>query len=145
MDHLCAHQETESPPTGSMAGRWTKAVVERVEKEVEKQKKVWCVKFGDTDFPEEEVAHEDDGEMALPEGGKFPKEVCFIDSATLDPWVLGRVVLKKVNKPKVQVLLRDEQVRVSAGGTERFQHHAHRVASTKGVAEASELATVALT
>ena len=85
-----------------MTGRWTEAVVERVEKEPEKQKKVWCVKFSDTDFPEEEVAHEDDGEMALPEGGKFPKEVHFIDSATLDPCVLGRAVLKKVHKVKVE-------------------------------------------
>ena len=79
---MCTSGDRE-PLTGSMAGRWTKAVVDRVEKEPEKKKKVWCVKFGDTDFPEEEVVCKDDGETALPEGGKFPKEVI---SSTLQHW-----------------------------------------------------------
>ena len=48
------------------------------------------------------MERKEDGEIDLPECGMFPKEVHFIDSATLDARVLGRVVFNKVHHVEVE-------------------------------------------
>ena len=87
--------------SGKEDDKWSKEEIEKVEKEVNDGNVHWLLDF-EEEHSEEEVVHDEDGEVMLPESGKFPKSVHFVEGDKLDPYELGRVVYPYIWEVKVK-------------------------------------------